>query len=204
MLRIGLTGGIASGKTTVANLFARLGVPIIDTDKVARALMDDPAIKKQVISHFGDAILDDEKQIARSKLRKMIFDDAKARQWLESVLHPKIRAAVMEELNTLRAAYCIIVIPLLNAGTRKHYPLDHILVVDCSENEQIERVMQRDHIDKILAQKMIDHQLDRQSRLQLADTIISNRGNLSLLQKKIGELHQKYLKMSAYSGSEFS
>ncbi len=196
MLRIGLTGGIASGKTTVSKLFAELGVPIIDTDKIARALMDDPVVKKQVISHFGNAILDDEKQIARSKLRKIIFDDAKARKWLESLLHPKIRTAVVNELDTLHAAYCIIVIPLLNAETRKHYPLDHILVVDCSEDEQIERVMQRDNIDKNLAQKMVDHQLDRQSRLQLADTIISNTENLSLLQKKIGELHQGYLKLA--------
>jgi dephospho-CoA kinase len=197
MLVIGLTGGIGSGKSSVCRQFADLGVPVIDTDQIAREVVapGQPGLA-QVRETFGNEVLTAEGELDRALLRKRVFADPEARQRLESILHPLIRTRMEEQLAALEAPYAIVAIPLLVEGGRQAQ-LDRVLVVDCSEELQIERVCQRDGASREQAQAILAAQCPRASRLEAADDVIYNDDNIAALKPQVAKLHQHYLQLAA-------
>jgi dephospho-CoA kinase len=192
-LVVGLTGGIASGKSAVACEFAKLGIDIIDTDVIARQLVEpDQEAYKAIVAYFGDDILQKDGQLDRQTLRERIFADSEAKQWLEQLLHPCIRAATKDAINAASSAYCMVVIPLL-VETLPNPLLQRVLVVDCDETVQLKRLLARDNIDTNLAKKMIAQQASRAARLEIADDIVENNGDLAQLKQAVKSLDAKYL-----------
>jgi len=191
-----LTGGIASGKTAVSNLFEELGVPVIDTDRISRELVEPgmPALKA-IVKAFGAQCLDPGGGLDRRKMRSVIFGDPEARARLEAILHPLIGAEVLCRISKLETAYCIVVIPLF-AGSTAYAWIDRVLVVDAREETQIARVMERDGIDRKLAEAILASQASRQDRLALADDVILNEGTLEELTARVQELHRAYLRLA--------
>ena len=202
-LVVGLTGGIGSGKSTVAALFAKRGVTIIDTDQLSRDITTpDSAAYQQIISHFGEEIILENKHIDRKSLRKLIFANRDHRQWLERLLHPLIREETQRRITSVTSPYCIIVIPLI-FETEPNPLLNRILVVDAAENLQIERTGIRDAHTPAEVQAIMHTQVTRAQRLDAADDVIINDGKLEDLQPQIEKLHNFYLdlsKKSAFSG----
>lgn len=194
--KIGLTGGIGSGKSLSAHYFAELGVPIIDADAMSRKLVapGQPALTK-IIERFGSTLIQENGELNRLALREIIFNDPKHKHWLEKLLHPLIKDAILDEIHHIHAPYCIIVIPLL-AETHAAYQnlLDHIIVIDVSEAEQLSRASMRDKTTQRLVQKIISSQASRQKRLSIADTIIENNATTDDLKNKIKNLHKSFLK----------
>ncbi len=198
MLTIGLTGGIACGKSIVSCYFEELGIPVIDTDIIARQLVKpgQPAIT-EIIQTFGDNIIDSTKNLNRKLLREVIFESFFKRQQLEAILHPKIHTVVLEKLASIKKknnspAYSIIVIPLL-FETKSNYPIDRILSVDCTEQQQIERTMQRDNITREQCLAIIQSQISRSERLKKSDDIIENTTVLDSCYTQLDQIHEKYL-----------
>lgn len=193
MLVIGLTGGIGSGKTTVANLFARYQVPIIDADLIAREVTrKDEHAYLAILDHFKTPLLLENGELDRVKLRTIIFNDPDERLWLEKLLHPLIIKEMQRRIQTLQSPYCIAVIPLITHGNAFPF-LDRILVVDSPESAQIERVQARDKINSAQVADIIKTQIDRQTRLQLAHDVIQNDGDLTALETQVAKLHHAYL-----------
>ena len=192
MLVIGLTGGIGSGKTTVAAMFAALGVPVIDMDRIARQVVEpgQPALT-QIIQEFGTSILDAKGQLNRRKLRELVFSATEKRQSLEAILHPLIREETKRQLAELNALYCIVVIPLLIESDQRSL-VDRILVVDVPETLQLNRTMQRDGVSAAEVQKILSAQVDRNSRLAAADDVIDNAADLEHIRNRVAELDQQY------------
>lgn len=196
-LIVGLTGGIGSGKTTVANLFAAFGIALVDADIVARAVVapGQPALTA-IAQHFGaDYILADG-NLNRALLRQAIFSDAAAKAWLDQLLHPLIRQEMMMQLQQATSAYVLLVAPLLieNGLTAL---IDQLLVVDLDPNTQVIRTTQRDHVSADQVISIMAAQCDRSKRLELADQIIHNDQGPEALPGKVAELHQIYLAMAA-------
>ncbi len=194
MLIIGLTGGVGSGKSTVARQFAALGVPVIDADEIARELVapGQPALQA-IARRFGREVLDARGRLRRDVLRRRIFDDAEARRALEAILHPRIRDEIRRRLATLHApcGYALVVIPLLLESGWQDL-VQRILVVDCPESLQIARTMARDGIDRAQAEAMLAAQVDHASRLAAADDVIHNEGEAEALAPQVAELHRRY------------
>ena len=199
MLTIGLTGGIACGKTTVAQFFAELNITIIDADLIAREVVKpgEPALQA-IQQHFGDNIVNNQGELNRDKLRQKIFAEEATKRWLEQLLHPLIRQRMQAQIFEARSPYCIVVIPLLIENL-PHPLVDRILVVDCDEQQQRQRLIQRDQISASLADTILKQQAQRQQRLQCADDIIHNRGDLIALEQKTLRLHQKFLTMAKHA-----
>lgn len=197
MLVIGLTGGIGSGKSTVANLFAERDVAIIDADVVAREVTQpNTAAFKTIVKHFGDDILQSNGALDRSKLRQIIFSDHKQRLWLENLLHPLIRGAMHEQIQRTHAPYAIAVIPLL-LEVEFYSFINRILVVDAPEEAQIDRVTSRDKSEKTQIEAIIKTQARREDRVARAHDVIINDGKLADLIPQVDRLHKQYLEMSA-------
>lgn len=196
MLGIGLTGGIGSGKSTVAELFARRGVPVIDTDVIARELVapGQPALA-EIVHDFGNELLNAHGQLDRAQLRQRVFEDPAARRRLESILHPRIRAAVQERVAALDAPYCLIVVPLL-VETKFDELVDRVLVVDLDEEVQRERVSRRDGVSIDAVGRIMAAQASRSVRLAQADDVISNNGNVDDLERAVDRLHAQYLALA--------
>ena len=196
MLVIGLTGGIGSGKSTVAQLFAERGVPIVDADVIAREITqpNTPAWTK-IIHYFGKTILLENNALDRTKLRHLIFNDPDQRLWLENLLHPLIRKEIEQRINEMTAPYCIAVIPLL-IEVKPYAFINRILVVDVPHALQIERVAIRDKSEKSHIDAILKTQISRQQRLAHADDIITNDGTLTDLIPQVETLHQRYLALS--------
>ena len=194
-LTVGLTGGIASGKTAVSDRFARLGVPVIDTDLIAREVVQpgQPSLAK-VVAAFGHDIVDDAGQLRRRRLREIIFSDPEKQDLLEGILHPAIRAETRNRVHRVEAPYCIVVIPLLAESGQFDW-LDRVLVVDVPEDLQVERLMRRDGVDQARARASLAAQATREDRLRIADDVIDNSGEVDSLDAKVAELHQKYLSL---------
>lgn len=192
---IGLTGGIGSGKTTISNLFEKLGVPIVDADIIARELTkkDQPAYQK-IVTRFGENILLIDKNIDRQKLRKTIFENPVEKKWLEDLLHPLIRKRIQDDIKKINAPYCICVIPLLAESKHNYAFLDRILVVDAPIDTQLQRVKARDHNNDLLIQKILTSQAAREARLKIADDVLTNDTDIKALEKKVWTLHRKYSK----------
>ena len=201
-LVVTLTGGIGSGKTTVSSLFSQLGVPLVDTDLLARELVEPgtPALK-EITQAFGSDVVSPDGTLNRAALREKVFADATVRKRLESILHPRIRKLTRQRLAGIDAPYAIVVIPLL-LETGMANPGDRVLVVDVSESVQIERVLARDGVDETQVRGILRAQCDRQRRLKAADDVIENSGSEQALRSKVEELHNKYLAMAQKRGQE--
>lgn len=192
-LVIGLTGGIGSGKSTVAGEFTRLGVPVIDTDRLARDLVEpgQPALQ-EIIAQFGPAALQADGTLDRAWLRTRVFSDASDKRALESILHPRIRQCVRDWLATVTSSYCIVVIPLLLESGQNDL-VDRILVVDAPEKEQLKRVAARDGLSHNVVAGIMAAQTDRSTRLSAADDIIVNDGDIDALIEKTRILHKHFM-----------
>ncbi len=197
MLKIGLTGGIASGKTTVANMFAALGAGIVDTDLIARELVElsEPGLAA-IIAEFGPSIALESGALDRAALRRIVFRDAERRSALEAILHPLIRARTLQRLELIDAPYAIVVVPLL-LETGFDELVERILVVDCPEQLQLERLSRRDGIGLHDARAMLEAQIDRPTRLAQADDIIDNSGTSASTRAQVEALHARYFQLAA-------
>ncbi|HEY8518453.1 MAG TPA: dephospho-CoA kinase [Gammaproteobacteria bacterium] len=196
MLTVGLTGGVASGKSAVTGMFAKRGVPIVDTDLIAREVVapGEPGLTA-VREAFGEEVLTATGELDRRKLREIVFADEAQRRRLEGILHPLIRARTLERLRSLEAPYAIVAVPLLvETGFGKL--VDRVLVVDCPEEVQLARLMARDSLTREQATAMIRAQTDRATRLAAADDVIDNGGDLVVTERQVEQLHRKYLELA--------
>lgn len=202
MLKVGLTGGIGSGKTAVSNLFNRLGIHIIDTDVIAHDLVNnDRVVLKEIVERFGTDILDQNGNIDRKKLAQSVFNNKTNKQRLENILHPKIRKAVYNQIQIYNTdhnppQYVIIVIPLL-LETNFRDLVDRILVVIADEKIRIERVKQRDNRNMDEIQAIITHQVNDDIRLSEADDVLENNKDIKELELSVRQLHDKYTRLSS-------
>jgi dephospho-CoA kinase len=196
-LRIGLTGGIASGKSTVARRFAELGVPVIDADISARWVVapGQPGLT-EVIKTFGSGILLATGELDRRALRDLVFANPQRRRELESILHPLIRADMERRAKSSAGPYLVLAIPLLVEGEGRGQ-LDRVLVVDVDDQTQLERLLARDGGTLEQARAILAAQASRASRLNAADDVLVNSGTVSELQREVDQLHQRYLDLSA-------
>jgi len=195
-LVVGMTGGIGSGKSTAARLFAELAVPIIDTDLIARELVEpgQPALAA-IVLRFGSDILDGHGRLDRARLRARVFGDPAERRDLESILHPAIRREVGARLAQLDSAYCIVVIPLLLESGQRDL-VDRVLVVDCPVEVQIDRATARDGVTRAQVEAILGAQVSRSERLAAADDVLSNEASLDALRVRVHALHDRYLALA--------
>lgn len=185
MLKIALTGGIGSGKSTVAKYFVELGVPVIDADEVSRELVTiDTSPYAKIVSHFGSKILNADKTLNRKTLRKIIFNKPADKKWLENLLHPLIYQAIDRQIKTIQAPYCIVVIPLL-FETKREKNFDRVLVINAPKKQRLTRVIARDKISLQQAKAILTSQIDRDERLAQADDVIYNGGTLAELKHQV-------------------
>ncbi len=196
-MKIGLTGGIGSGKTTVCELFSGHGVPVIDADQLAREVVcpGQPALA-EILAEFGQSMLTDEGQLDRGRLRARIFDDPQAKARLEAILHPRIRQLMhnQAEQALLNADYCILAIPLL-LETGQQDAVDRVLVIDCEPDTQLQRVALRDQRSLEETRQIIASQASRSERLTAADDVILNDSDADDLKTRVDELHHFYLSL---------
>lgn len=192
-LVIGLTGGIASGKTTVSDTFAKLGIEIIDADVIAREVVakGTPALR-EIVNEFGNNILTPTGELDRQKLRNIVFSDDCKKNWLNALLHPLIREQMQLQTANASSAYCILSVPLL-VENKLSALVDRTLVVDIDENTQLKRAMQRDNSEQAIIQGIMASQASRAVRLSAADDIILNNKDLPWLTTQVNDLHKIYL-----------
>lgn len=198
-LRIGLTGGIASGKSLVADLFAARGIDIIDTDVIAREVVapGQPALD-EIAREFGANVISSDGSLDRRALRRLVFNNENKRQTLEALLHPLIRASATAKAADSCSAYHIVVVPLLVESPMQS-DMDRILVVDCPTEVQLERLLERDQESAQQARKMIAAQASREARLAIADDVINNGGDLDATEQQVDQLHMHYLELAETS-----
>ena len=197
---VGLTGGIGSGKSTVATLFAELGVPVIDTDAISHQLTQtDGAAIPPIRTLFGEGFIDAQGALDRSKMRELVFSDSAAKQNLEKILHPLILAQAKTLAKSSPAPYVLLVIPLLFETDNYRGWLDHTVTVDCTEETQINRATRRNGLDKQTVLAIMAQQLSRAQRLQLAADVISNDSTLIDLRLQVAQLHQRLLHLATRS-----
>ena len=196
MYKVGLTGGIGSGKSTVSDLFKQLAIPIIDADVIARMLvMPGQKALSQISHHFGKSYINSDGTLNRAKLRNIIFSDADKKHQLETIMHPLIYAEIEHQLSLITAPYSIIAIPLL-IETKMQSLVDHILVIDCPMEIQINRVKLRDKLNDSQITAMVNSQVNRADRLVHADSIINNTKGITYLSQQVNQLHQQFIKQS--------
>ncbi|QDC45735.1 dephospho-CoA kinase [Candidatus Methylopumilus universalis] len=199
MFIIGMTGGIGSGKSEALKIFKSLSIKVIDLDNISKEITERSHQAIQEIKLvFGDAIFDKDNQLDRKKLKEIIFSDKNKKINLEKILHPKIYEEVKKRLNALsHESYVVIDIPLLFETNQYTSLISRSLVIDCKENDQIERVKKRDGIDISVIQSIIDQQINRSSRIEKADDVVINDGSIENLEESIKLLHKKYLNLVA-------
>ncbi|MEA3141956.1 MAG: dephospho-CoA kinase [Gammaproteobacteria bacterium] len=197
LLRIGLTGGIASGKSIVTQRFAELKVPVIDADIAARRVVEpgEPGLE-QVVRRFGLGVLDASGKLDRRALRELIFSDPASRQALDAILHPLIRAAMEQQAADAKGPYLVMAIPLLIESGRARERVDRVLVVDVAEARQLERVQARDGSSAEQARAILASQASRETRLAAADDVLENDGSVADLRQAVDDLHEKYLHLA--------
>jgi dephospho-CoA kinase len=203
-LRIGLTGGIASGKTAVANMFAEMGAAIIDTDLIARAIVQpgEPALE-QLRQEFGDQIIQVSGDLDRAALRQIVFSDVEKRIKLEQILHPLIQQETIRQAEFATGDYQLIVVPLLVESPLRDF-VDRILVVDCAEATQVKRLISRDSESEAQARRILAAQASREERLAIADDIVRNDGSLAETRQQVENLHTIYRQLSQHGDSHAS
>jgi len=196
MYKIGLTGGIGCGKSTVSDLFKQYATPIIDADEIAHALvMPGQKALQRISDCFGQSCISTDGHLNRASLREIIFTDAEKKHQLESIMHPLVYAEIERQQNLLKGAYCIISIPLL-IETKMQSLVDHILVIDCPMEMQINRVKLRDSLSDSQITDVIKSQVSRTERLAHADSIIDNTKDIIFLGKQVNNLHEQFLKQT--------
>ncbi|MCB1878025.1 MAG: dephospho-CoA kinase [Chromatiales bacterium] len=197
MFVVGLTGGIGSGKSTVAALFAELGVPVVDTDIIAREVVapGQPGLR-EIVDHFGTTILREDGTLNRAALRERVYSDRNQRKLLERLLHPRIRERMLTQIAALHSDYCLAVIPLLMESGQQHV-VDRILVVDLPRAEQIKRVMARDSLSRPQVEAVLAAQTTRRQRLTAADDVIANTGAPANLRAQVVRLDAEYRRLAA-------
>lgn len=194
---IGLTGGMGSGKTTVANLFRKQGVWVVNSDHIIRDLVakGKPSLKK-IVNHFGPTILQKDGTLNRSKLRSLIFNSPQEKKWLEDLLHPQVKKYILKLIPQIpKGKYLMVEIPLL-VETDFQNEMDRVLVVDCDKKYQIERIIKRDNNSISLLKAILKNQVSRKTRLSFADDIIKNNGTEEALKKRVEDLHRYYIKLT--------
>jgi dephospho-CoA kinase len=201
-LRIGLTGSIASGKSTVTQRFAEHGVPVIDADVASRSVVEpgQPGLAR-VVQRFGARVLDANGRLDRRALRNLIFEDSSLRQALDAILHPLIRADMELEAARAKAPYVVMAIPLLVEGGTARQRVDRVLVVDADETLQIQRLQARDGSSAEHARAILASQASRAARLGEADDVLSNTGTVAELRQAVDRLHEQYLQLAQTSSS---
>lgn len=194
---VGLTGGIASGKTTVANLFAEFGIELVDADVIAREVVaKGSAGLSAIVDHFGDDILLANGQLDRATLRNKVFNNETQRLWLNNLLHPMIRQKMLDQVQASTSKYVIMVVPLLFENQLDSL-VSTTLVVDISPELQISRTMQRDGVSQQQVEHILASQMSRQQRIDKANHIIDNQGDIELLRSQVTRLHQLFLQQAA-------
>ena len=195
MFIVGLTGGIGSGKSVVSTKFLSLQINVNDADIASRKIVEpgQPALV-EIENHFGSDILTKEGFLNRGKLREVIFSDPKEKKWLESILHPKIREYLVQEIKGSSSPYSILVSPLL-LETNQYQLCSRILLVDVPRGIQVKRTVLRDKVPESQVEKIILSQMDREERLEKADDVLLNTGTVLELEEQVLELHKKYLQM---------
>jgi dephospho-CoA kinase len=193
---VGLTGGIGSGKSAAADLFAAKGVELVDTDVLAREVVElgTPALAA-IAEHFGDEILGADGGLDRAKLRAIVFAQPAEKNWLEALLHPLINELLRSRLASFQSSYCLLVSPLL-LETEQAAHVDRILVIDIDRQGQLQRTLRRDGSSQATVEAIIDSQITREERLARADDIISNQGTLEDLARAVDQQHARYLQLS--------
>ncbi|MGE6182081.1 dephospho-CoA kinase [Aeromonas media] len=194
MYVVAITGGIGSGKTTIANQFAALGIEVVDADLIAREVVapGTPALAA-ITSHFGPEILTEQGLLDRRALRERIFSDPAAKSWLNALLHPIIRSEMLRQCAAVSSPYCLLVVPLL-VENRLTELADRVLVIDVDEATQIERTCHRDGVSREQAQAILASQASRSERLAMADDVLDNQsGTTETIRARILALHETYL-----------
>ncbi|HAT6956957.1 TPA: dephospho-CoA kinase [Legionella pneumophila] len=191
---VGLTGNIASGKSTVAEFFSELGIDVIYADRISKELTSkNTPCYQNIVSHFGSSVVLKNGDLDRKRIRDIIFSNSSERLWLEDLLHPAIRKKIEEQLIVCSSPYCLIEIPLLY--NKHHYPyLQKILLVIAPVESQLDRIVKRDHCTKEQALAILATQPNLEQRLETADDVLVNESGLSELKEKVNKLHKKYLK----------
>ncbi|MBP0598497.1 dephospho-CoA kinase [Herbaspirillum sp. LeCh32-8] len=193
---VGLTGGIGSGKTTVANLFGELGASLVDTDAIAHQLTAPGGLAiASIRAHFGAEFIDPQGAMDRARMRSHVFGNAGARQELEAILHPLIRSETVRAAEAAEGDYVIFVVPLLVESGTWVGRTSRILVVDCEEDVQIERVMRRNGLQRHEVEAIMAAQASRFARLAVADDVIENNGDSEALRAPVQALHARYLEL---------
>jgi dephospho-CoA kinase len=200
-LTIALTGGIASGKTTVANRFAANGATVVDADLIARDLVapGQPALH-EIVSTFGNDMIAADGSLDRRRMRERVFGDASERRKLEAILHPRVRTALLRNALACTAPYCLLAIPLLAESERAYDWIDRVLVVDVPRDVQLTRLMLRDGMTEPFALRALATQVNREQRLARADDVIDNAGAPDVLDRIVARLHRRYLDLSSATG----
>ena len=192
---VALTGGIGSGKSTATQIFSALGVPVVDLDVIAHALTaTSGALVPQIAAEFGSEFITEEGALNRPLMRALVFTRPEARAKLNALMHPAIFEEARQQLADLATSpYAVLAIPLLQESKRYLPYIDHVLLIDCEESLQLARVMQRSGLSAQEAQKIIDAQSSRQSRIDMADYIITNNADLAEFEQKIHQFHKNYI-----------
>jgi len=198
VLTVALSGGIASGKSAVAERFAQLGVPVFDADVVARDVVApaQPALT-EIIATFGAEFVNADGELDRARMRELVFADGSARQRLEAIVHPRIRRALIDSVHGCAGSYCILAIPLLVESYAHYRWVDRVLITDVPASVQLARLTRRPGIDAALAARILSAQASRERRLALADDVIDNTAPLESLGAVAARLHQRYLRLAA-------
>lgn len=192
---VAVTGGIGSGKTEVCKAFMALGVPVVDLDHIARDMSAPGSPAMQAVrAQFGDAMFNADGQLDRAKLRELVFAEPDALDQLNQIMHPAIRLEAISQIEQYAEAYVVLAIPLLVESRDDWRMIDHVLVVDCDEQTQLARVIQRSQLSEGMAQAMIAAQSSRDERLAIADSVIENDQTLAKLQEKVLEFHKNFSK----------
>ena len=194
---VGLTGGLASGKSTVLGFFHKLGINTFSADQVVHQLMaNDGLAYSAILTHFGNNIINSENKIDRAKLRSIIFNSPAEKRWLEHYLHPLVRKSLLEKCEKSTSMYVVVEIPLLAESQTSFEWIDRVLVVDADEAIQQLRAQHRSGLSKNESRCILDLQASREKRNSLANDLIINDGNLSALEQQVKELHRQYLKLA--------
>ena len=196
MLVIGLTGGIGSGKSTVASIFANLGIQVINADQLARDVVEhgSPALAA-IVERYGENILLEDGSLSRSDLREIVFANVSEREWLEQLTHPLLAQLMKDQLQAVSSPYAILESPLLIETDQKEL-VDRILVIDIVEDTQLQRTLARDNSAETTIKAIINSQIPREQRLEAADDVVDNSGKLETTEQEILRLHKKYLLMA--------
>jgi dephospho-CoA kinase len=196
MLKVGLTGGIGSGKSTVAKALIAKGITVVDADRIAREVVEPGEVALQeIVEAFGEQILHDDGTLNRAALKQVIFSNPTAKKQLESILHPRIRQRILSRVNEATdTAYVVADIPLL---VESHYPdhFDRVVVVDCPVEQQLSRVLERDHLNEAQIKAIINSQASREQRLAVATDVLDNSGTLESLKMQIDKLHETLISL---------